>query len=388
MHQVLFFVTPWPPTGLGALAIPLTSPDRLGTGMEGLLVAIGIVLVLLVTGDLIGAVLSGGGRFGLYSGPLCRSLWTTLRAAAQRLPPRGRDAILDIAGPAMLVIVPACWVVLMILGFALLILPGLDNSFVGSGGTPIPADSRHWITSVYVSGYAFTTLGVGPFTPQSNGYRLLFLVEGAVGFATFTLAITYLLSVLSALRRRNAFARQVHHLTRGTNDALPLLEAIGSDNGLRREVLLELARGLHDVHESHLAYPVLHYFRHPEPQFAMSTLAGITADLVSLGRAVTPPDHAWHIRADAVVADGAAREVLRDLSDRFLPTQSSSTIEAGSPSDGPDPQRLERAARAVGEEAPPVQAEHAYARLRGEWLPRVQAFQRDMLFDSSPPNGD
>ena len=275
-------------SSLLALAVPWTSPDRLGPWADVALAAGGGVLVLLVFCDLVGAVLSGGGRFGLYSGPLCRGLWTALRGIAKRWPKR-RDAVLDMAGPAMLVIVPACWTTLMILGFALMILPGLDNAFVGSGGSPVPPESRHWITSVYVSGYAFTTLGVGPFTPQSNAYRLLFTFEGAVGFATFTLAITYLLSVLSALRRRNAFARQVHHLTGGTNDALPLLEAIGTDANLRQQVLMNLAAGLHDIHESHLAYPVLHYFRHREPQFTMSTLAGITADLVALARAVTPP---------------------------------------------------------------------------------------------------
>lgn len=261
----------WAPLCAG---IPLTSPDRFGWLGEGVAVAVGAVLVLLVAGDLIGAVLSGGGRFGLYSGPLCRGIWKVLRWAARRVP-AGKNALLDAAGPAMLIVVLACWVILLILGFALLILPGLDNAFVGSGGTAVPPESRHWITATYVSGYAFTTLGVGPFTPQTNAYRVLFVIEGAVGFATFTLAITYLLSVLSALRRRNAFARQVHHLTGGTNDALPLLEAIGTDRGLRREVLLELARGLHDIHESHLAYPVLHYFRHRQSHFAMSPLAGV-----------------------------------------------------------------------------------------------------------------
>ena len=360
--------------------LPLTSPDHLCSFAEVGVFSAGLAIVLVVGLDLISATLSGGGRFGLYSGPACRATWRLLRRSAQAVPPI-KDPLLNSAGPLMLVLVLTLWVALPTLGFALMILPGLDGDFVAGGGKPIPVMSRHFLTALYISGFGFTTLGVGPFVPQSNVSRLLLVTQAAAGFATFTLAITYLLSALSALRRRNAFARQVHHLTGGTNDSLRLLEAIGHDAHLRRQVLLELGRGLHDVHESHLAYPVLHYLRHHEPHFSMSSLAGITSDLIALSRAVTPPEDAWHRSADATVADGAARQMLHELSGRFLPNRyqpSGQACDSDEVCDA-DLRRLDRAAKAIGRDpAAPDRALKRYRNLRRDWSPIVRRFQRDM----------
>lgn len=359
--------------------VPLTSPDRFGLEAETAVFLAGLALVLVVGLDLITATLSSGGRFGVYSGPACRATWRLLRRVAQVIPSI-KDPLLNAAGPLMLVLVLTLWVTLPTLGFALMILPGLDGDFVAGGGEPIATESRHLLTALYISGFGFTTLGVGPFVPQANFFRLLLIIQAAAGFATFTLAITYLLSVLSALRRRNAFARQVHHLTGGTNNALPLLEAIGTDANLRQQVLMNLAAGLHDIHESHLAYPVLHYFRHREPQFTMSTLAGITADLVALARAVTPPEDDWHRAADALVADGAARQMLHDLSGRFLPARLLQDAERAEP----DRERVERASTAICRDGVGLDlALEAYRDARRDWVLIVRAFRRDMLFADS-----
>lgn len=376
-----------PPFPTLLASLPLTSPDRLGPTGEWIVAGVGALLVLLAGLDLVIAVLSGGGQFGLYSGPLCRGIWSALRWVARHIP-RTKNTTLNGAGSAMLVIVPACWVTLLILGFGLLVLPGLDGGFVSSGGQSVPPGSRHGITALYVSGYTLTTLGLGPFTPQSNAYRLLFVVEGAFGFAIFTLAITYLLSVLTALRRRNTFARQVHHLTDGTDDALPLLASLADDASLRRQVLLELALGLNDIHESYITYPVLHYFRRDEPHFSMSHLAAVTADLVSLGRAVTPANHPWHHSADARAAYAAAQSVLHDLSDRFLPTRLKPTPDDHMAANNIDRARLEEAARLIpGSNASDLDAAcDRYAHLRSHWLPMARAFQRDMMFDLPPPD--
>jgi hypothetical protein len=172
------------------LATPLTSPDRFGSMREGVLFAAGSLLVIVALADLVLATLSGRRRFGVYSGPICHSLWRLLRAVSRLSPAKGHP-ILNAAGPLMLVVVLALWVAVPTLGFSLMILPGLDGAFVIGGGQPIPPPSRHIGTALYISGFSFTTLGAGPFVPQSNGYRALIVVQAAIGFATFTLAITY-----------------------------------------------------------------------------------------------------------------------------------------------------------------------------------------------------
>jgi hypothetical protein len=358
------------------LATPLTSPDRLGSVGEGVVFAAGSLLVIVSLADLVLATLSGRGRFGVYSGPMCHGLWRLLRVASKLNPAEGHP-ILNAAGPLMLVVVLALGVAVPTLGFSLMILPGLDGAFVIGGGQPVPPPSRHIGTALYISGFSFTTLGAGPFVPQSNGFRTLIVVQAAIGFATFTLAITYLLSVLSALRRRNSFAREVHHFTGGTDDGLVLLEAVAGDPGLRREVLLELARGLHDVHESHLAYPVLHFFRHRESHFTMSAQAAVAADMVDLARAAAPEADAWHQSADAVAAYGAATALLNDLGPRFLPGMMDEQI-------GSSVDRVVRAIVAVDGRGNEVEAAvKRYTTDSRCWRRWVAAFRRDMLF--SPP---
>lgn len=59
-----------------------------------------------------------------------------------------------------------------------------------------PADTG-WATAVYYSGFTLTTLGVGEIVPASAAYRLLTIAHAGIGFATFTMAIAYFLSVYS-----------------------------------------------------------------------------------------------------------------------------------------------------------------------------------------------
>lgn len=57
-----------------------------------------------------------------------------------------------------------------------------------------PSDSAPgWLASLYVSAYAATTLGVGDIYATTPALRLLITVEAGLGFALFSVAITYVL---------------------------------------------------------------------------------------------------------------------------------------------------------------------------------------------------
>lgn len=103
---------------------------------------------------------------------------------------------------------------------------------------------------------------------------------------------------------------------------------------------------------------------------------------MSLARAVTPQDDPWHRSADAIAAEAAAREMLHDLSDRFLPASAKADEKGLGVVDEADRHRLDRAARAVQNDSVKLdRAREQYARQRSEWLPTVRAFRRDMLFE-------
>lgn len=101
--------------------------------------------------------------------------------------------LLSFVGPALLVILAAFWLLLLVLGFALLYWPALGTSLEASkGGT-----STDFLAALYYSGFSFTTLGLGDIEPQTALLRMLTVTEAALGFSFFTLTITYFLSVYS-----------------------------------------------------------------------------------------------------------------------------------------------------------------------------------------------
>jgi hypothetical protein len=70
------------------------------------------------------------------------------------------------------------------------------RSPVGGGSGPVAA--------LYVSAYAATTLGVGDIYATTPVLRLLITLEAGLGFALFSIPITYVLSVYNALLRATA----------------------------------------------------------------------------------------------------------------------------------------------------------------------------------------
>lgn len=121
-----------------------------------------------------------------------------------------------------------------------------------------PTDAS-WATALHYSGFNLTTLGVGDVTAKTSLYRLLMVTEAAIGFASFSMVITYFLSVYSSLTGRNAFGQGLHHQAGRTGHAAILLarKADGGDlSGARRHFPSE-AEFIRQTHQTHRFYPVL-----------------------------------------------------------------------------------------------------------------------------------
>ena len=120
-----------------------------------------------------------------------------------------RRNLLSYSGPVLITVTLSVWFLLLVLGWAMIYQPALGTAIRASSG---PTDTG-WATAVYYSGFNLTTLGVGDVAANTGAYRLLTVAEAAVGFAFFSMVITYFLSVYSSLTSRNAFAQGLHHLT-------------------------------------------------------------------------------------------------------------------------------------------------------------------------------
>lgn len=240
---------------------------------------IGILLATAAFIDIYLTVLYPRNGKSILSLPLSKSIWALFRRAANILPVQNKR-LLSFCGPTIVVAIVVVWVTLYVLGFALFLWPALGSGIQASSGTT-PTD---FFTAFYYSGFVFTTLGVGDLIPKSSFYQVLTVVEAAVGFAVFTLALTYLLSVYSALTRRNAFALSLHHRMAGSPNVVEMtirLQAYGKFEGASQEIS-NISHELMFLLEAHHAYPILHYFRFQENYYSLARMMLVALDLSTL----------------------------------------------------------------------------------------------------------
>ncbi|MGY1708737.1 potassium channel family protein [Geodermatophilus sp. SYSU D00758] len=232
--------------------------------MNALLLAGGAVLLLLGLADVVATTLA----VGTGGGPLTRRLLGRTWRGLLRLHRRGRGSRwLSWAGPGLLLMTALVWVGLLWGGWSLV--------FLASSGAVVDADTgapAGVADVVYYAGFTVFTLGTGDVVAATPAWRITTAVASFTGLFSVTLAITYLVSVLSAVVARRALAVQVHAL--GEDAAGVLVQGwTGRDfSQAFVQQLVSLGGALASVAEQHLAYPVLHYW-HSRDRGASAPLA-------------------------------------------------------------------------------------------------------------------
>lgn len=284
--------------------------------MNWLTQTIGIILIIIAAIDIFITVLYPRISNSIISLPLGKGIWRIFRWLARWMK---SDRILAYCGSVVLVFVAIFWITLFIFGFALIVWSMLGDEIVASQGKT-PTDFG---TALYYSGFNFTTLGVGDLVPQTNTSRLFTILESALGFATFTVTLTYLLSVLNALTQRNIFALSLHHRTGRKANAAELLLGwgIGGEFDNAKQDIISMACDLLQLLESHNSYPVLHYFRFPEPHYSLAQMMLITMDTATLIKtALHHQEYKSLIGSTAVTElQSSGSYTLKRLADSFLP---------------------------------------------------------------------
>lgn len=340
----------------------------------------GAAVVTVALADIFLTVLYARSGAGLITPRLNRLVWALFKAAAPR---RGsvRDGILSFAGPTMMVVTVAVWFLLLTSGFALIIWPALGASIQASQG-PTPTG---FAAAFYYSGYSFTTLGTGDIVPQTSGFRILMVLQAFLGFSVLTLTLTYLMSVYSALVRRNTLAQALHHLSNGTGDAAEIVVGLGAGGSFQgaRSLLSTVAERVLDLLESHHSYPVLHYFRLREPHYGMARVALLTMDTATLLRTALGSQHDTIAQSGAVqMLWGSGLALLRETGATFLPKRTEKQVrEERSKSE--EAVRFEAALRTIRAAEVATNADNAsalelYTSLRGEWVGLTRAFAKSM----------
>ncbi len=283
----------------------------------------GTLLMAVVLADVFLTVLYARAGTGIISDRLARMVWLTLRRASSD---RSGNHLLSFCGPTIMVALLLTWSILLALGAALIIHPQLGTSITNSGQRT-PTD---FATAIYVAGSSLSIVGGSNFAPQSAGAKLLFLLNSVIGTSVISLTITYLMQIYGALRSRNSLCLKIHALSGETGDAAELLAHLFADNQLTAGYnnLSDLAAGITDAKEAHHFYPILFYFRFPEPYYSVSRAWLVALDAVSLIRSALPKEADWLKQSGAVTQLSAATLLLLStLNNVFLQDKASAEAD-------------------------------------------------------------
>ena len=217
--------------------------------MSWLLAAAGCLLVIAAMVDLVWTSLWVDGG----AAPLTRSLgnlaWRLLLALG-----RNRRFPISAAGPLVLTFTVGAWIAILWAGWFLIFAS--DPSAVISSQSR--AVANNW-DRLYFAGYTLFTLGNGEFQPNGSWWRIATAVAAGSGLVAITLAITYLLSLVSAAVSGRAFAAQVDGL--GARPAEAVAASWDGRSYAPIAIALQaLSSQVAQLGEQYLAYPVLRYF--------------------------------------------------------------------------------------------------------------------------------
>ncbi|MBE9189125.1 two pore domain potassium channel family protein [Gloeocapsopsis crepidinum LEGE 06123] len=353
--------------------------------MGWLLQGIGTGLVVLAIADIYLTVLYPRGDKGIISVPLARGLWHFFRFSAKTIRTQ-RDRILSYMGPTLLVATVTVWILLLLIGFALISWVALDNE-IQMQGKDTPTD---FATAIYYSGYSLSTLGIGDIRPQTGTYRLLMILEAVLGFSVFTITLTYLQSVYNQLIQRNIFALSLHHRTGKTANAAVLLAGLGSNGSFdssTRQDLNNMAQSLLNILESNHSYPVMGYFRLQESYYALARVVFLTMDTVTLIKSALNEESYRSLIYSAAVKglEESGMQFLAELAESFLP---SSALRVKGQSEqmwrSHYYQAVEHlAAQGIATVANLEAGADLYVSLRRRWNPNIIALAKYMEYDWS-----
>jgi len=354
----------------------------------------GALLILLVLLDVYLTVLYARMGNGVISHRLACWTWYAFRSVAKRVPSY-KDRLLSFCGPTILVLMVFTWIFLLMCGGAMITWPGLKSGSIQANQGPTPSD---FVTAMYLTGDAMTTVGTSDIAPKTAFYRMFYTFLSVIGISILTLTVTYFLEVFNALQARNTYVVKVHHASNNTGDAAEVLAGLGAGGDFQYGYahLAEMGAEVAELHEVHHFYAVLLYFRFPEPYYALGRGVLVTLDLVTLIKsALDDARYAW-VKESAAVTQiwrGAMRTVT-ELSVVFLPQ--------GLPEGEPDPKdvarwrrRYQGALRRLREAGIATIADEAagadnYVTLRAQWDRYVHAFAQHMIhpMDVIDPAGE
>lgn len=176
-----------------------------------------------------------------------------------------------------------------------------------------------WWGRLYFAGTTLTTLGLGDYRPEGTFWEIFTAITGASGFVLIGLVISYIVPVVSAATQKRQLAVCIWALGRSPDDII-IRAYNGVDTTALVPHLISLIPMLALLGESHLTYPVLHFFHSSKRSSA------IAPSIAALDEALTILECGMQQGCSLDVPSlGAARESI----DEFLKTLKPALVETG-----------------------------------------------------------
>ncbi len=263
------------------------------------LAAVGLVLVVSTLLSAIRSTMLPRGVKSAIAGAVFSTTRIVFRLRAGRSPTyERRDRVMAMYGPVALLLLLSTWYLLLVAGFTAV--------YLGIGVT-------HLDDAFKLSGSAVFTLGttVDPkLAPTIGTYA-----EAGLGLLILTLLITYLPTMYSVFAQREAAVAQLQVRAGNPPTSWTLLiryYRIGL-TGRLTELWQQWEGWFAALEESHTSFPILAFFRSPQPDQSWVTAAGTVLDAAALWASTVEhpndPDAQLCIRAGFVA--------LRRLADFF-----------------------------------------------------------------------
>jgi hypothetical protein len=241
----------------------------------------GVLVVVAVLSDVFLAVVVPRrappiGRFTRLSGYLVPGAWRVWRGIGLRIgSSERREAFLGTFGSLVAIMLLVAWVAGLILGY------GLIFDAVRAQIRPEPENIG---AAIYFAGVSMLTLGFGEIVPVGGGARLVALVAAASGLGLFALVITFLFTLYGSFQRREVAVVVLEAGAGAPPSGVNLLETyalLGILDDLPR-VFADWQEWAAEVLDTHLAYPILAYFRSSHDNDSWISSLGAVMDAATL----------------------------------------------------------------------------------------------------------
>jgi hypothetical protein len=270
--------------------------------------AVGALLIVVIAYDVfVGVVVPRPTKRGTpVSRLVLRNSWRGWRWLGVRLPTvQRREQLLGVFAPTTLMALLATWIGGEVAGFALVV-------------HALAADFAHPPSigdSVYIAGSALLTLGTGDFSAVGMPGRLVLLLSAATGLGTLALVISLLFSLYAHFQRREVLVVTLDARAGAPPSGVTLLETyarLHMTDQLGR-TFAEWERWSAEVLDSHLAYPILAYFRSSHDNESWISALGAVLDAATL--AVTTLEGLP--KGDALMMVELGNHLVEDLAQQF-----------------------------------------------------------------------